>query len=100
MKHIIKANYQDIEKQSCEGINRLKEPIKVSNPEYEDLMRMYRECKSPQEFLKLYWENSNKNVAAYNYMAGAIDALRFAKALSYEEYSNAIGDYIYNYGKE
>lgn len=99
MKHIIKTNYQDTEKQSCEGINRLKEPIKVLDPEYEDLMRIYRECKSPQEFLKLCWENSNKNAASYNYMAGAIDALRFAKALSHEEYSKAIGDYIYNYGK-
>lgn len=101
MKHkvCIKREEQNKEKKSWGGINKLSGSSDVPEPEYEDLMGIYKECKSPQEFLKLCWENSNKNDAAYNYMSGAIDALRFAKELSHEEYSDSIGGYIYNYGK-
>ena len=68
-----------------------------NHEEYQDLIDKYRDCNTPQEFLEMLWENSNKNSAAYNYMAGAIDALRFAEKLSKEEYSDAVDKYIFNY---
>ena len=63
---------------------------------FEDLKSIYKEINTPYEFVDLLWEKSTKNNAAYNYIAGVIDCLRYTESITSEEYDNLIEKYLFS----
>ena len=53
----------------------------------EDLKRSFANSPTPMALLKEAWESSERNMAARHYMAGMLDALRYCKAITLEEYN-------------
>lgn len=60
----------------------------------EDLTDLYMNQKSPGELIAKAWAESARNQAAVNYIAGMIDGLRFANAISLEEYNIFCDQYL------
>lgn len=48
-----------------------------------------QKVKTAQDLIKESWDTSIKNNSAYNYIAGMIDALRWAEMINEEEYAEA-----------
>ncbi|MCG9124280.1 hypothetical protein LH460_06290 [Laribacter hongkongensis] len=63
--------------------------------ESQDLKPDLAELPTASDFLEAAWQSSAKNAVARGYMAGVLDALRFAKAISVDEYSAGYDRYVY-----
>lgn len=66
----------------------------------QDLKTELAEAPTAREFLRLAWETSAKNTAARQYIAGVLDALRYEKRLTCQEYGELIDLYFYGIGSE
>ncbi|WP_045861819.1 hypothetical protein [Teredinibacter purpureus] len=53
----------------------------------EDLKHSLANSPTPTALLSEAWASSEQNMAARHYMAGMLDALRYAKAITLEEYN-------------
>lgn len=51
----------------------------------EDLKHSLANSPTPTALLREAWASSEQNMAARQYMAGMLDALRYAKAITLEE---------------
>lgn len=65
----------------------------------EDLKDDYRGLGSASEFLQKAWSESTKNAVARGYMSGALDALRWSKRISVQEYGLGYDTYVYGGSK-
>jgi hypothetical protein len=64
----------------------------------EDLKDEYRGLASVPDFLQKAWNESTKNAVSRGYMAGALDALRWAKRITVQGYSEGYDVYVYGNG--
>lgn len=60
----------------------------------QDLKPTLAEQQTTSGFLEAAWQSSAKNAVARGYMAGVLDALRFANAISTDEYSAGHDYYV------
>src|ERR1700739_173551 len=70
-----------------------EDTVEVENDE-DDLKSEYRNLGSTAEFLQKAWNESTKNAVSRGYMAGALDALRWANKITPQEYSEGYGPYV------
>jgi hypothetical protein len=59
----------------------------------EDLKPIYKKQKTASELVEKAWAESAKNEVARNYIAGMVDGLRFANAVSLLEYTRLCDQY-------
>jgi len=64
----------------------------------EDLKDDYRGVSSEPDFLQKAWNESSKNAVARGYMAGVLDALRWVKRITVQEYNEGYDTYVYGNG--
>ena len=61
----------------------------------QDLKTELAQAASPASLLEKAWHSSLMNATARGYIAGMIDALRYANAISLEEYNSFYTIYVY-----
>jgi hypothetical protein len=59
----------------------------TEHADLQDLKRELSGAATPSDFIDIAWRTSAKNHAARCYLAGAIDALRYAKAIDLATYN-------------
>lgn len=64
----------------------------------QDLKDELASAATPADFLAQAWEQSTKNAVARGVMAGMLDGLRYAKAISVVEYSAGYDRYVLGHG--
>ncbi|KGD61678.1 hypothetical protein Y5S_03686 [Alcanivorax nanhaiticus] len=60
-----------------------------------DLKNELADAPTAKEFLRRAWQSSEKNAAARQYIAGALDAMRYSGRITYEEYSAFYEEYVF-----
>ena len=52
----------------------------------------------PLDFIEQAWETSLQNAAAIHYISGVLDALRYTRVITLQEYDRMYTKYIYQTG--